>query len=181
MFSFGKVGYSKPSIVKKRPLKFRNKSLDFLEALNEGNIPLVIMSAAPGDMIREYLDFEKRLYPNIHIIANFFIFKGRKAVGVRETIIHSHNKHETEIKTLPIYKQLLKRRNVLLLGDNYEDTGMIQGFPYNNLIKIGFLNENIEQNLEQYKEAYDVVITNDGDFTYINQLLKRLTPSPPPH
>ena len=48
---------------------------------------------------------------------------------------------------------------------------MIEGFPYDNLIKIGFLNENVEENLESYKKSYDVVILGDGDFGFVNELI----------
>ena len=51
---------------------------------------------------------------------------------------------------------------------------MIKGFSYENLIKIGFLNENIEENLEAYKKVYDVVILNDGTMDYMNKLLREM-------
>jgi len=188
-----KSGISKQviqDIVKKRELKFREGIKEFLEILNKNNLPLIIMSAGPGDMIEEYLRAENLLYPNIHIVANFFIFnKQGKAFAVKQPIIHSLNKHETEVKNLSIYNELLKKRNVLLLGDFLEDLGMVEGFPYKNLIKIGFLNESkpfkkgltqnqdfenerIEEQLEDYKKNYDVVILNDGDMDYVNKLLK---------
>jgi 5'-nucleotidase len=163
------------NIINKSEIKFRTGSLEFLEKLNINKIPLVIMSAGPGDMIKEHLRYDKRLYLNIHIVANIFRFdKIGKVIGVEEPIIHSLNKHETEVNNLPVYGELLERKNVLLLGDTLEDIGMIEGFPYENLIKIGFLNENIEENLEKYKENYDVVILNDGNFDYINELLKKI-------
>jgi 5'-nucleotidase len=51
---------------------------------------------------------------------------------------------------------------------------MIKGFDYNNLIKIGFLNENIEENLEHYKYNFDIVILNGYTMDYINVLLREL-------
>jgi len=162
-------------VVKKMKMHFRDGAFELLDFLNKNNIPLIIMSAAPGDLIEEYLRYEKKLLSNIHIIANMFIWdKNGKAVGVKEPIIHSMNKHETEIKSLLIYKELLKRKNVILLGDNLEDLDMIKGFPYNNLIKIGFLNENVSENLEEFKKNYDVIILNDSDMDYVNEILKNI-------
>jgi len=66
---------------------------------------------------------------------------------------------------------LLKRKNVILLGDLVADVGMIEGFPYKNLIKIGFLNENVDERLKEFKKNYDVVIINDGDMNYVNELV----------
>lgn len=134
------------------------------------------MSAGPGQLIEGFLRKYKRLYDNVHIIANYFIFdKNGIAIGRREPPIHTFNKKEIEIKEIEnpqAYKNLLKRKNVLLLGDTIGDIDMIEGFPYKNLLKIGFLNENINEQLEHYKKAYDVVILNDGDFSFVNKLIK---------
>ena len=51
---------------------------------------------------------------------------------------------------------------------------MANGFKYDNLIKIGFLNDKEEENIEYYKDIFDVVITGDGDMGYINDLLKEI-------
>jgi len=61
-------------IVTKKTLKFRKGSLDLIDSLQKNKIPLVIMSAGPGDMISQYLKQEGRLTSNVHIIANFFEF-----------------------------------------------------------------------------------------------------------
>ncbi len=42
------------------------------------------------------------------------------------------------------------------------------------VISIGFLNENIESNLELYLSNFDVVITNDGTMDFVNDLLKQI-------
>ncbi len=39
-------------IVRKRRLRFRDGALEFIDLLHQHNIPLVIMSAAPGDMLK---------------------------------------------------------------------------------------------------------------------------------
>src|SRR3989344_312020 len=66
------------------------------------------------------------------------------------------------------------RKNVLLLGDSLGDIGMINGFDYANLIKIGFLNEKIDEHLEIYKKNFDVIITDDNSMNYVNKLLKEI-------
>lgn len=162
-------------ILLKRKIPFRKGAFKFFDLLNENKIPLIIMSATAGDIAQESLRFENKLYPNIHLIANMFIWnKEGKAIAVKEPIIHSLNKHEIEIKILPIYKELLKRKNIILLGDLIEDLDMIRGFPFKNLIKIGFLNENIEENLEIFRKKFDIIIINDSEMDYVNQLLKKI-------
>jgi 5'-nucleotidase len=165
-------------IVKKKDAYFRKGCFEFFDSLNKNNIPLIIMSAGPGQIIKGFLKKEDKLYPNIHIIANFFKFnKDGIAIGRREPVIHTFNKTETEVKELPVYNELLKRKNVLLLGDNLGDLGMIKGFPYENLIKIGFLTENVEENLEPFKQEFDIIILNDGNMDYINNLIKQIIES----
>lgn len=162
-------------IVKKRELKFREKALDFIDYLHEKNIPLVIISAGPGDMIEQYLRQEKRLYDNTKIIANFLKFDEKgKAIGVHEPIIHSCNKHEIEIKKHDFYEKIRRRTNVLLLGDGLEDLGMIEEFPHKYLIKIGYLNEEPEKSLEDFRKSFDVIILNDGSMDYVNGLVKEM-------
>lgn len=98
-----------------------------------------------------------------------------RQIGRREPPIHTFNKKEIEIKEIEnpqAYKNLLKRRDVLLLGDTIGDIDMIEGFPYKNLLKIGFLNENVNEQLKHYKKAYDVIILNDGDFSFVNRLVR---------
>lgn len=162
-------------IVSKKSLKFR-KDLDFfLKILSENKIPLVIISAAPGDMIKGYLIQDNLLHDNIHIISNFFNFdKNGNVESVKPPIIHSLNKHEVEIKKFPIFNELNKRKNIILLGDGIDDLGMVEGFSYKNIIKIGFLNENQEENLEVFKKNFDVVIINDAGMDFVNEILEKI-------
>ncbi len=164
-------------VVKSEKVKFREGTSKFLDFLHKYDIPLVILSSAGLGMesIQMYLKNKKRLYKNIHIISNSFEWdKEGYVVSINKPIIHSMNKDETLIKKFPFYKIIKNRKNILLLGDTLEDIGMIEGFPYKNLIKIGFLNNEVEKNVEKYKENYDVVILNDGKMDYVNELLKRL-------
>ncbi len=162
-------------VVEDESLEFREGVLKFLKNLKEKNIPLIILSSSGvGDTIPMYLEKEGILYENIHIISNFYKWDEKgNAIGVHEPIIHVMNKSEISVKSLPIYNELLKRKNVLLIGDSLGDLGMIEGFDYDNLIKIGFLNENVEENLEQYKKNFDVVIADDGSFDYVNKFLNK--------
>lgn len=174
-------GFDKPTIeqsttdmINEASLELRKGVEEFLETLNKNNIPLIIMSSSLGDLVEEFLKQKNLLTNNIHIIANEFKFNQEgKAIGI-ERIIHVFNKNEMTCKDLPIYQELTKRKNVILLGDSLGDLGMIEGFDYNNLIKIGFLNDKIEEHLEQYKQAFDIIITNDKEFDYVNELIGKL-------
>lgn len=157
-------------------VRLRKGVLKFIDSLHNNNIPLIIMSSTGlgGDAISQFLRKEGKLYNNIFIISNFIKWnKKRNAVGFREPIIHSLNKDEALIDDFPqVHAKVKNKRNVLLIGDNLEDIGMIKGFDYDNLVKIGFLNEDVEKNLKRYKKAFDIIIANDSSFDYLNLLLK---------
>ena len=165
-------------IIQSDKIIFRKGALDFFNILHNYNIPLVIMSAAGlgKDSISLYFKKYKILYKNIHIISNEAIWdKNGNVINFKKPIIHSANKDETMVKDFPnIYKKIKNKKNVILLGDNLDDIEMIKGFDYCHLIKIGFLNKNIEQNLEIYKKNYDVVLLNDCSMIYVKNLINQI-------
>lgn len=164
-------------VIKSEKVKLRPGTLELIDLLKSQNIPMLIMSSSGlgFEAISWYLKNKKKLYDNIYIISNTLEWdKKEKLVGVKKPIIHGMNKNETSIKNFPAYKTIKSRKNVLLLGDSLQDAGMITGFDYDNLIKIGFLNENIKENLPYYKKAYDVVLTNDTSMDFVNNLLKQI-------
>lgn len=165
------------SVVETGKVKFRDGFADFIDFLKTRNIPLVIMSSSGlgRDAISMYLEREGKLNNNIYIISNSYEWdENGNAIAVKQPIIHVMNKDETAVQDFPVFDVIKNRKNVLLLGDSLEDIGMVKGFDYDNLIKIGFLNENVEENLEEYKRNFDVVILNDSSLDYINKLLRKI-------
>ncbi|MFH1838116.1 MAG: hypothetical protein ABH808_01295 [Candidatus Kuenenbacteria bacterium] len=165
-------------VVRSNKIVFRKGALEFFSILHDHNIPLIIMSSAGlgEDSISLYFKNHKILRNNIHIISNKAIWdKNGNAIGFKKPIIHCANKDETLIKNFPnIYKKIKNKKNVILLGDSMGDVGMVEGFDYCHLIKIGFLNEKIEENLEIYKKNYDVILLNDSSMIYVKDLLNNI-------
>lgn len=171
-FNFNKKHLLK--VVSSGKILFREKLNLFLDKLKKKEIPLVIMSASGmGEAIEIIFKKNQFFSDNIFIISNSFQWdENGKATRPKMPIIHSLNKDETLVKDFPkIFEKVKNRENVILLGDNPEDVGMIEGFDFKNMIKIGFLNENTKENLDVYKKAFDVVILNDGDMGFVNDLL----------
>jgi len=162
--------------MKSSNLVLRKGVSELLDILKDNDIPLVILSSSGigKESIVSYLKNEEKLFKNIHIISNFFNWdKNGKAISVNQPIIHGMNKNEIVIDSFPkIYNTVKDKKNVILLGDSISDIDMITGFVYDNLIKIGFLNENIKENLENYKQKYDVLILNDSSAEFIVNLLQ---------
>ena len=173
-----KSGMSKDvieDILQKYPNRFRDGTLEFLDFLYLHKIPLLIFSSSIGNLIEGYLKKENRLTSNIHILSNTFNFdKNGYATGYKNGIIHVMNKSETKIENKQYRNLISKRNNVILLGDSLGDLGMINDLDTHEHIKIGFLNEDVENKLELYKSKFDVVITNDGSMNYVNELLNKI-------
>ena len=164
-------------IVDSDRIKPRQKSLEFLDFLHENDIPIVILSSAGlgGDSIRMFLEKHGRLYDNIHIVSNEYEWSSDGlAIEAKKPIIHSFNKDEAMLKNYDFYDKIKDRKNVLLLGDSLGDLEMVHGFNYDTLIKVGFLNENVNENLETYKKNFDLIILNDGSMNHVNKMLKEI-------
>ncbi len=164
-------------IVNTKKLILRENTEEFIKTLNEVKIPLVIISSGGiGNIIDMILDDKKLHLDNVSIITNEFEWDSEgNAIKVKQPYIHVFNKDETATSSYPeIYNKIKDRKNIILLGDSFGDLGMATGFEYNEIIKIGFLNEDIEENLEKYKENFDIVITEDGNFEEINKLLREI-------
>lgn len=149
----------------------------FFDMLHQYNIPLIFLSASGLGYESVYycLEHEKKLYDNIDIISNAFIRDEEgKAIGVREPIIHSFNKDETILKDFPMYEDIKDRKNVLLLGDGLGDGHMADGFDYEHIIKIWFLNHDTPENREKYSEVFDLIILDDGPMHEVNEILKKI-------
>lgn len=161
--------------VTKKESRVREGTKELLETLNKHNIPICIFSAGMGDVIEGFLKAEKALYKNTHIVSNFFKFNNKgELIGFKKEIIHTYNKNEFQIKNHNYYSKIKDRKNVILIGDAPGDSEMVEGLQHKTIIKIGFLNKDIQENLRTYSRLFDVVITNDGPMDYINNLLKEI-------
>ena len=67
------------------------------------------------------------------------------------------------------------------MGDHINDTDSIKYLNYNNEIKIGFINykeDTLQEQLvklrETYQQHYDVCIINDGNLSFVNNLINTI-------
>uniref|UniRef100_A0A3N7FBW1 5'-nucleotidase n=2 Tax=Populus trichocarpa TaxID=3694 RepID=A0A3N7FBW1_POPTR len=113
-----------------------------------------------------------------------------RLVSFKGKLIHSLNKNEHALEmAAPVHENfgdadglindnasVKKRTDLLLLGDHLGDLEMSDGLDYETRISVGFLNDNIENNLSQYRKAFDVVYMNDapmwGVVKLVSQMLK---------
>ncbi|HLC86539.1 MAG TPA: haloacid dehalogenase-like hydrolase [Candidatus Nanoarchaeia archaeon] len=161
-------------IIEKKKIVGREGLAELLNLLAENNIPLLIISAGLGDIIKEYLESEGIMHKNIHIISNFYNFdSNEKVIGYKSQIIHSYNKNEVAVKSHPYYEQIKERKNVILLGDSLGDLGMIEGITHEEIIRIGFFNYDAEEP-DEFLKSFDAAILNDGTMGYLIKLVKEI-------
>jgi 5'-nucleotidase len=164
-------------IAKSNRIEFRKYLKESLEILNENNVPFIILSASSigVDSITITLKYHKFLFPNIKIISNKLIWNENNIlINYEKPLIHTFNKNEKTIKNSEIYNKIKNRKNVILIGDSLGDVRMIEGFEYENLLKIGFLNYKQKELIKEYKKYYDLIIINDGNFKILFEILKQI-------
>jgi 5'-nucleotidase len=74
----------------------------------------------------------------------------------------------------PIFDFVKDRKNVILLGDGIDDIGMIEGFDYDNLLKIGFLNEEPDKYIDAFKRNFDLIILDNGGMDPVNKIIAQI-------
>lgn len=159
-------------IAERQYMKLREGVHTFFEILNINKIPLVIMSGGPGYMIQKQLEFAGVMNENVYIVANWYEYdENGYMINYKKPIIHSLNKYEIILREFPFFEQIKERTNVILLGDQIDDLGMIQGFDYENLLTIGISTKPSDEKI--YASKFDVVIT-DNKFNFINNILNKI-------
>ena len=144
-------------------LQFRDGARELLESLNDKNIPVVIISAGIGNIIVEFLKNNNCYFDNIYIVSNFIKFENGVAIGLEENIIHSLNKNEALLPD-KVKKIIKDRHNIILLGDQIADAKMAPIGDLYTTVKIGFCEENVEENYKYFEKTYDIVCTNKANF-----------------
>ncbi|XP_018016500.1 cytosolic 5'-nucleotidase 3 isoform X2 [Hyalella azteca] len=134
-----------------------------LASLEASEVPVLVFSAGMGDILMHILRKFQLYSPNVKIVSNFFKYDYEDCVvGFENETIHMFNKNENVIHSSPYFKNMSGRNNVILLGDSLGDIKMAHGVPDPGaILKIGFLNDKVEERLSSYEEAFDVVLIDD--------------------
>ena len=151
-------------------IHFRKGAKEFLTKMNNMNIPVIIMSSGVGNILKAFLKKEGCLFENIEIVSNFFEFENGKAHIDLNSVMATSNK---EYKRIPedVRNKLEEKDDILLFGDLIEDIKMANEEKLSNTITFGFLDENIEDNLEEFNKNFDIVLTDDDNFNDVIKIL----------
>lgn len=152
-------------------MSFREGVRDFLRSMKERNIPVIILSAGIGNFIEKFLIKNSCYYDNIFIISNFIRFEDGVAIGMVGNVIHSLNKGETSLPVEAI-RLIDGRKNIILFGDLVADIKMAKEEDRENALKIGFLDEAVEENRLYFEEEFDVICTDNAGY---NELFEEIS------
>ncbi|XP_029491632.1 cytosolic 5'-nucleotidase 3-like [Oncorhynchus nerka] len=149
----------------------------FFDHLQEHSIPLLIFSAGLGDVLEEVIRQAGVFHPNVKVFSNYMDFDETGVLkAFKGELIHIYNKREGALLNTGHFQELKSRHNVLLLGDSLGDLTMADGVhSMENILKIGFLNDKVEERKTSYLKAYDIVLVKDETMEVPNALLLHLT------
>lgn len=156
--------------LKNANIHLRLGAKEFLKDLYDKNVPVVIMSAGMGNLIKEFLKINGVLFDNIILISNFFEIKDNKSYIDIDNLISASNKNYSKVPE-EIRKVLNSKEKILLCGDIVEDIRMIDEEQKDKTLTIGFLDYNIDNNLDIYNKTFDIVFTDNEDFYSIKEVL----------
>uniref|UniRef100_A0A8D0XZV0 5'-nucleotidase, cytosolic IIIB n=1 Tax=Sus scrofa TaxID=9823 RepID=A0A8D0XZV0_PIG len=148
----------------------------FFHTLSQNHVPLLIFSAGIGDVLEEIIRQRRVFHPNIHVVSNYMEFDEEGFLkGFKGQLIHTYNKNSSVCENSTFFQQLQGKTNILLLGDSLGDLTMADGVPgVENILKIGFLNDKVEEWRERYMDFYDIVLEKDETLDVVNGLLQHI-------
>lgn len=119
-----------PHMVTQSNCELRDDTVKMLSLLNSVNVPVLVMSAGIGDLIKEILTHHQVLYNNTSLVSNFLKFDCDGNIvglcGKDEDLIHMYNKAEI-IQRKTVDQRIGSRKNVILMGDSLGDLDMAAG------------------------------------------------------
>ena len=161
------------SCVKYGNLTLRSGLKDFLFTLSKNHVPVIILSAGIGNVIKEVLTLHHCFYENIYIMSNFLTFDHNKLLPFLGPIIHTCNKTISVLPTT-ITQKLEQKEHFLLFGDFIEDIHMVPKDDLPKTLSFGFLEKNVEENLTPYQNAFDIVLTDNTSFYEVQNIINSL-------
>ncbi|CAL9706229.1 unnamed protein product [Knipowitschia caucasica] len=165
-----------PQAVRDSDAALRDGYEQFFSRLHQHNVPVFIFSAGLGDVLEEILRQAGVYLPNVKVLSNFMDFDDNGVIrGFKGELIHVYNKHDGALRNSEYFKQLKENGNVLLMGDSLGDLSMADGVAnVDHILKIGFLNDKVEERLDKYLEHYDIVLVRDETLEVPNSILQKV-------
>ncbi|KAJ3132134.1 5'-nucleotidase, cytosolic III [Physocladia obscura] len=150
------------------PVVFRDGVQHVIEASETLGVPFLVFSAGIYDVIKEILEQEGLKRNNVHIVSNRMKFDEKDVcIGFEDPMIHTFNKNEAGVHGAPYQAAIDQRPNIILMGDSLGDLRMKEGVVHSTSLTIGFLNHDPEVYLDEYLDAYDIVVLDDTSIVFV--------------
>ncbi|XP_033926021.1 7-methylguanosine phosphate-specific 5'-nucleotidase isoform X1 [Melopsittacus undulatus] len=161
-------------IVRESGVMLRDGFKEWFDQLHEHNVPLFIFSAGVGDVLEEIIRQANVFHANINVVSNYMDFDENGVLRCfKGPLIHTYNKNNSVLQGTEYFQQLSTRTSIILLGDSMGDLTMADGVPnVENILKIGFLNDKVEERMGKYLDAYDIVLERDETLDVANGILR---------
>ncbi|KAM6107915.1 7-methylguanosine phosphate-specific 5'-nucleotidase [Pterocles gutturalis] len=161
-------------IVRESDVMLRDGFHELFDQLHKHNVPLFIFSAGVGDILEEIIRQAKVFHSNVNVVSNYMDFDENGLLArFKAPLIHTYNKNNSVLQGTEYFQQLSARTSIILLGDSMGDLTMAEGVPsVENILKIGFLNDKVEERREKYLDAYDIVLERDETLDVVNGILR---------
>ncbi|ORX60083.1 cytosolic 5'-nucleotidase 3-like protein [Piromyces finnis] len=155
---------------------FRPGIKDVFQTCRDKEIPFLVFSAGVQNVIQESLVQSDLLYENMKVVSNTMSFN--EETGICDKFVgqlyHVFNKNNFGLEGTEYEKKYKNRKNVIVCGDSLGDIKMADGAEHETCLSIGFLNLNKFKMLNKYMNTFDIVITDDGSFDLVNEILRLL-------
>lgn len=148
----------------------------FFDKLHQHSIPVFIFSAGIGDVLEEVIRQAGVYHSNVKVVSNFMDFDDTGVLkGFKGELIHVFNKHDGALKNTEYFTQLKDNSNIILLGDSQGDLRMADGVAnVEYVLKIGYLNDRVDELLDKYMDSYDIVLVKDESLKVANSILQKI-------
>ena len=161
-------------------LAFRNGIKEFLNYCSSNTIPLYIVSAGLGCIIKESFEMigihlNNKEEHNFKLVCTEEKYENNGILyGFSKPMMTSQNKS----KILKSIQGVNNRANACVIGDLISDLDMIKDLNFSHKFSIGYFNSNSKGNdpflLEDYVNSFDIVIMNEGSLNCITFILQKL-------
>lgn len=142
-----------------RTIKARQGSHELFAASHESQVPVVVLSAGVKQMIQLVMD-KYKLDPDLVLATEFTVRPDDLVDGWKpKTLIHTMNKHERSHAQLAGLKE--ERPNVIVVGDELADAGMVSGDALRIRVfdpRVGETINETEYEKESFAAGYDLIV-----------------------
>jgi len=166
--------------IKAKSIVLRDCVEDFFLFAKQHGVPLLIFSAGLQDVMIEVLRRSLNhhdVLDYINVISNKCQFSDEGVVeAFNNPLIHVFNKRSSHFSEHNYIQECNENfSRIILIGDSIGDVHMSEGLKAHGterVLSVGFLSDLVDERMDQYLEAFDVVILGDNSFDPALKVLK---------